>query len=166
VIEAVAHGFHDEKAHDQRQQPLEPVRQHVHDDLLPRQKAEQIPDGATLERMPARCKSDHGAGDIAGKITEGGVDEESLEFLTGEGRFQEAVHGANPCRFEGLWRGPSISENRAQPTSVERSPGKTLLMYCRWKMATVIPLTVLCFDTGNRRQGPQAAPAREADSGW
>ncbi len=55
-MEPVAHDFHDEEAHDQRQQPLEPVRQYVNDDFLPGQDAEEIPDGASFDCMTSRYK--------------------------------------------------------------------------------------------------------------
>jgi len=58
VIEQVAHGFHDEEPHNQRQQPLEPVRHHVNDDFLPRQDAEEIPDGASFDQLMSGYKRD------------------------------------------------------------------------------------------------------------
>ena len=58
VIDPVAHSFHDEKAHNQREQPLKPVRQHVNDDFLSRQEAEEVAESASFDHVSDRCKRD------------------------------------------------------------------------------------------------------------
>jgi hypothetical protein len=58
VIEPVAHDFHYEEAHNQGQQPLEPLRQHVNDNFLPRQDAEEITYGASFDRRMSGYKRD------------------------------------------------------------------------------------------------------------
>jgi len=60
-MEAVAHGFHHEKAHNQVQQPLEPVRQHVNDDFPLRQDAKAIRDGSSFDRIASRHQHDQRA---------------------------------------------------------------------------------------------------------
>lgn len=58
VIDPVAHSFHDEKAHNQREQPLKPVRQHMNDDFLSRQKTEEVAESAPFDYVSGRCKRD------------------------------------------------------------------------------------------------------------
>ena len=97
MIEPVAHGFHDEEPHNQRKQPLQPMRQHVNDNLFPRQDAEEILDGASFGRVTSGHNRDQGAGDIAREIAEGRIENKALEFVTVKSRSQETVHGVSPC---------------------------------------------------------------------
>src|SRR5690349_24886743 len=108
--------------------------------------------------MPSRCNSDQRAGDIARKIAKGGVDEESLEFLTGKGRFQETVHGEIPAVSK-VHRASASARNyysngRPQPARVARSRARRCLCTADGRLASVTTLTVLCWHVVRGACGP------------